>query len=130
MAIAAARLGLHCIAIGHVGNEIYGGFLLDILHDEGIGMVGMSKDNDFIDRSAASYETLLCWVLVDPLQRHGFCRYIFNPCLLFIYLFFMEVSRKLSFSKQLFCIICLFKYFIIYIFVKNVDINIFVYQSS
>lgn len=75
MAIAAARLGLDCVTIGHVGNEIYGRFLLDVLQDEGIGMVGMSEDTDAVDTSSASYETLLCWVLVDPSQRHGFCRY-------------------------------------------------------
>jgi cytochrome c oxidase subunit IV len=23
-----------------------------------------------------AYETLLCWVLVDPFQRHGFCRLV------------------------------------------------------
>lgn len=74
MAIATARLGLRCITIGHVGNEIYGHFLLDVLHDEGICTVGMSEDID-VNGSGASYETLLCWVLVDPLQRHGFCRY-------------------------------------------------------
>lgn len=75
MAIAAARLGLNCIAIGHVGDEIYGRFLLDVLHDEGIGVVGMSDQNNAVNSSSAEYETLLCWVLVDPLQRHGFCRY-------------------------------------------------------
>lgn len=74
MAIAAARLGLGCISIGHVGNEIYGKFLLDVLHDEGIGMVEMSNDADVVNSSSASHETLLCWVLVDPLQRHAFCR--------------------------------------------------------
>jgi len=81
MAIAAARLGLNCISIGHVGNEIYGKFLSDVLHDEGIGLVGILTNDDsnkIIDSSssdsASSYDTLLCWVLVDPLQRHGFCR--------------------------------------------------------
>lgn len=74
MAIAAARLGLNCVTIGHVGNEIYGRFLLDVLHDEGVAMVGMSEDTGIVDIPSASYETLLCWVLVDPLQRHGFCR--------------------------------------------------------
>ncbi|KAJ4839910.1 hypothetical protein Tsubulata_026602 [Turnera subulata] len=74
MVIAAARLGLRCAAIGHVGNEVYGNFLLDVLRDEGIDMVGMSEDeDDVVDRSGASYQTLLCWVLVDPFQRHGFC---------------------------------------------------------
>ena len=74
MAIAAARLGLDCLTIGHVGNEIYGKFLLDVLHDERIGVVGMSEETDVINSPSASYETLLCWVLVDPLQKHGFCR--------------------------------------------------------
>ena len=76
MAIAAARLGLRCIVIGHVGDEIYGQFLLDVLHDEGINVIKMRDEEDIIDSSSISaYETLLCWVLVDPLQRHGFCRY-------------------------------------------------------
>lgn len=74
MAIAAARLGLDCISVGHVGNEIYGKFLSDVLHDEGIGLVEMSTSDDNVDSYSAFYETLLCWVLVDPLQRHGFCR--------------------------------------------------------
>lgn len=78
MTIAAARLGLHCTAIGHVGDEMYGRFLLDVLRDEGIGMVGMNEDNEAEASSASSYETLLCWVLVDQLQRHGFCRYKFS----------------------------------------------------
>lgn len=73
MAIAAARLGLKCVAIGHVGNEIYGKFLEDVLQAEGIGMVGMSEETD-LNAPSSSYETLLCWVLVDPLQKHGFCR--------------------------------------------------------
>lgn len=74
MAIAAARLGLNCITIGHVGNEIYGQFLLNVLLDEGIGVVGMREDTELDNSYSASYETLLCWVLVDPLHRHGFCR--------------------------------------------------------
>lgn len=74
MAIAAARLGLDCVSIGHVGNEIYGKFLSDVLRDEGIGMVEMSTRDEVVNSSGVSLETLLCWVLVDPLQRHGFCR--------------------------------------------------------
>ncbi|XP_073315848.1 uncharacterized protein [Primulina huaijiensis] len=73
VAIAAARLGLQVVSIGHVGDEIYGRFLLDVLHDEGITMVDMNEQNDVIETPHASYETLLCWVLVDPWQRHGFC---------------------------------------------------------
>lgn len=74
MAIAAARLGLNVVTVGHVGDEIYGRFLFDVLHDEGIGMVEMDEENEVVDMR--DYETLLCWVLVDPLQRHGFCRYL------------------------------------------------------
>ncbi|XP_073153690.1 uncharacterized protein [Henckelia pumila] len=73
VAVAAARLGLQVVSIGHVGDEIYGRFLLDVLHDEGITMVGMNEQNDVIDSLHAAYETLQCWVLVDPWQRHGFC---------------------------------------------------------
>lgn len=73
MAIAAARLGLNVVTVGHVGDEIYGRFLFDVLHDEGIGMVEMNEQKSVA--SLKDYETLLCWVLVDPLQRHGFCRY-------------------------------------------------------
>ena len=40
MAIAAKRLGLCCVTIGHVGNEIYGDFLLDVLHDEELIWLG------------------------------------------------------------------------------------------
>lgn len=90
MAIAAKRLGLCSITIGHVGNEIYGDFLLDVLHDEGIDTVGMNEDTDV--SSSASYQTLLCWVLVDPLQRHSFCRY---NCLVTSSLFWASFIKQL-----------------------------------
>ena len=73
MAIAAARLGLHVFTLGHVGNEVYGHFLLDVLQNESISMVGMNDNSEAANHSAL-YETLLCWVLVDPFQKHGFCR--------------------------------------------------------
>ncbi|XP_021764283.1 fructokinase-1-like [Chenopodium quinoa] len=72
-AIAAARLGLRCRAIGHVGNEIYGSFLQNVLDDEGIGFVEMVDDLEAVKSATEAYQTLLCWVLVDPLHRHGFC---------------------------------------------------------
>lgn len=75
MAIAAARLGLCVHTIGHVGGEIYGRFLSDVLHNEGIGMVEMNEQNDVIDTLSTTHETLLCWVLVDPVHRHDFCGY-------------------------------------------------------
>ncbi|KNA21317.1 hypothetical protein SOVF_044020 [Spinacia oleracea] len=72
-AIAAARLGLRCLAIGHVGNEIYGSFLQDVLQDEGVSFVEMVDDLQAVRSETEAYQTLLCWVLVDPLHRHGFC---------------------------------------------------------
>lgn len=106
MAIAAARLGLDCVTIGHVGNEIYGRFLLDVLQDEGIGMVGMSEDTDGVDTSSASYETLLCWVLVDPSQRHGFCSradFSKEPAFSWMNKLSAEVKTAIKHSKVLFC---------------------------
>lgn len=72
-AIAAARLGLRCLAIGHVGNEVYGSFLQNVLHDEGVSFVEMVDDLEAVRIAAEAYQTLLCWVLVDPLHKHGFC---------------------------------------------------------
>jgi hypothetical protein len=44
-----------------------------VLQAEGISVVGMLENTDAsVCRQA--YETLLCWVLIDPFQRHGFCR--------------------------------------------------------
>ncbi|XP_015575894.1 fructokinase-1 isoform X2 [Ricinus communis] len=106
MAIAAARLGLRCATIGHVGNEIYGKFLLDVLRDEGITMVGMSDNTDAIDSSSASYETLLCWVLVDPLQRHGFCSradFTKEPAFSWMSKLSAKVKMAIKQSKVLFC---------------------------
>ncbi|XP_057964670.1 fructokinase-1 isoform X2 [Malania oleifera] len=105
MAIAAARLGLHCVTIGHVGNEIYGYFLQDVLHDEGIIMVGMSEDS-VPNSSSASYETLLCWVLVDPLQRHGFCSradFSKEPAFSWLSKLSGKVKMAIKQSKILFC---------------------------
>lgn len=104
-AIAVARLGLNCTAIGHVGNEIYGKFLMDVLHDEGIRMVGMIEDAN-VDNSSSSYETLLCWVLVDPLQRHGFCSladFRNEPALSWMNKLAAEVKLAITQSKILFC---------------------------
>ncbi|XP_047084655.1 probable fructokinase-5 [Lolium rigidum] len=72
LAFAAARLGLRCSTLGHVGEEVYGKFLLDVLQAEGINVVGMLENTD-ATACRHAYETLLCWVLVDPFQRHGFC---------------------------------------------------------
>ncbi|KAA3471215.1 5-dehydro-2-deoxygluconokinase [Gossypium australe] len=106
MAIAAARLGLKCVAIGHVGNEIYGKFLEDVLQAEGIGMVGMSEETDVLNAPSSSYETLLCWVLVDPLQKHGFCSradFSKEPAFSWMNTLSEEVKRAFKRSRILFC---------------------------
>lgn len=106
MAIAAARLGLHCTTIGHVGDEIYGHFLLDVLRKEGISMVGMSEQGQIASSSSTEYETLQCWVLVDPLQRHGFCSradFSKEPAFSWMVKLSTEVKMALKQSKILFC---------------------------
>ncbi|KAM7253796.1 hypothetical protein ACFE04_031478 [Oxalis oulophora] len=106
MAIAAARLGLICTTIGHVGTEIYGQFLKDVLRDEGIHMVGMSDQTDLVTASGSSYETLLCWVLVDPLQRHGFCSradFSNEPAFSWMRRLSEEAKMGIKKSKILFC---------------------------
>ncbi|KAG7531611.1 Ribokinase-like [Arabidopsis suecica] len=105
MAIAAARLGLHCVAIGHVGDEIYGEFLLDVLHEEGIGTVALDEGTNAKDTSSFC-ETLICWVLVDPLQRHGFCSradFKEEPAFSWITDLSDEVKMAIRQSKVLFC---------------------------
>ena len=99
MAIAAGRVGLDCITIGHVGNDIYGRFLLDVLNHEGISMVGMmtptqQHSDHHLLHVASSYQTLLCWVLVDPLQRHGFCRYTPHPLPTIIFLIYLVPQKS------------------------------------
>ncbi|KAF6173481.1 hypothetical protein GIB67_027176 [Kingdonia uniflora] len=105
MTIAAARLGLRCLTLGHVGNEIYGHFLLDVLLDEGIGMVEMSDDTKAFDGNSP-YETLLCWVLVDPSQKHGFCSradFSKDPAFSWMSKLSGEVKKAIRQSKILFC---------------------------
>ncbi|KAL6006845.1 hypothetical protein ACLOJK_032341 [Asimina triloba] len=104
LAIAAARLGLHCFSLGHVGDEIYGHFLLDVLKEEGIAMVGMDEDTEAA--TGSSYETLLCWVLVDPLQRHGFCSradFRKEPAFSWMNKLTGKVKMAIKQSKILFC---------------------------
>ncbi|KAK4273068.1 hypothetical protein QN277_021537 [Acacia crassicarpa] len=106
VAIAASRLGLDCFAIGHLGNEVYGKFLLGVLNDEGIRMVQMSDNADAANNSIASNETLLCWVLVDPLQRHGFCSradFSKEPAFHWMKQLSTEVKVAIKKSKVLFC---------------------------
>ncbi|KAK4732040.1 hypothetical protein R3W88_025028 [Solanum pinnatisectum] len=106
VAIAAARLGLHCISVGHVGDEIYGRFLIDVLSDEGISIVGMNERSEALNLSSSDNETLLCWVLVDPSQRHGFCSradFSADPAFSWMSRLSTEVKMAIRKSKILFC---------------------------
>ncbi|EPS65496.1 hypothetical protein M569_09279 [Genlisea aurea] len=101
MAIAAARLGMRVVAVGHVGDEIYGHFLLDVLRDEGIVMIEINEENDRADTSAMDYETLICWVLVDPLHRHAFCsRADFSEKPAFAWLWSLSAEAKTTIRRS------------------------------
>ncbi|KAH8947085.1 hypothetical protein BDL97_11G022100 [Sphagnum fallax] len=80
LTIAGARLGLHCVTLGHVGNEKFGHFLHRVLENEGIEHVDIQEeDNSPIGDDDYDGSTLLCWVLVDPSHQHAFCsRFDFN----------------------------------------------------
>ncbi|CAI8606301.1 unnamed protein product [Vicia faba] len=106
MAIAAARLRLDCVSIGHVGDEIYGNFLSDVHRDEGISMVKISTGDDTVTSSGDSYETLVCWVLVDPLQKHDFCSradFCKEPAFNWLSQISKEAKLAIKNSKVLFC---------------------------
>ncbi|URD72700.1 pfkB family carbohydrate kinase [Musa troglodytarum] len=105
LAIAASRLGLSCVTLGHVGDEIYGNFLLDVLSNENIRYVGMSQNMDDT-ASIAAYETLLCWVLVDPFQKHGFwsrADFSEEPAFSWMSELTEEVKKAIQQTKILFC---------------------------
>ncbi|KAL5210156.1 hypothetical protein ABZP36_005779 [Zizania latifolia] len=105
LAFAAARLGLGCSTLGHVGEEIYGKFLLDVLEAEGISVVGM-LDNSGANACRYAYATLLCWVLVDPFQRPGFCScadFSEEPAFSWIRKLPAETKTAIHRSKILFC---------------------------
>ncbi|KAG0494881.1 hypothetical protein HPP92_005875 [Vanilla planifolia] len=105
LVIAAARLGLQVITLGHLGDEIYGHFLLDVLQEEGIDMVGLAEESE-ISHGSVLYETLLCWVLVDPLQRHGFCSradFSNEPAFSWIHKLSERIQKAIQQSNILFC---------------------------
>jgi len=87
--IAASRLGLRVASIGHIGNDIYGKFLSNVLKHEGIKLIEPVAANvDFSSLKTCTTNgltkehetTLLCFVLVAPNSEHSFCsRYDFGP---------------------------------------------------
>ncbi|KAI5066771.1 hypothetical protein GOP47_0017299 [Adiantum capillus-veneris] len=87
-AIAAARLGLHCAALGHVGYEKFGSFLHEVLEKEGVQVIRLEEED-------IQEETLVCWVLVDSNHRHGFCsRFDFNKDPAFTWIKELPVCAK------------------------------------
>ncbi|KQK23488.1 uncharacterized protein LOC100834138 [Brachypodium distachyon] len=105
LAFAAARLGLRCSTLGHVGEEVYGKFLLDVLEAEGISVFGMLENTD-TSACRHAYGTLLCWVLVDPFQKHGFCSradFSKEPAFSWIHKLPAETKTAIRHSKILFC---------------------------
>ncbi|KAL6968225.1 hypothetical protein U1Q18_034027 [Sarracenia purpurea var. burkii] len=103
--IAARRLGLSCVTIGHVGSEIYGGFLLDVLRHEGIGFVEIGEESE-VQINGSLFETVLCWVLIDPLQRHDFCcrtDFVKEPILSWMSKLANEATMAIKKSKILLC---------------------------
>jgi len=64
-AIAAARLGVDCTCLGHLGRDSYGDFMRETMAAEGVHVQELS--------TRPTAETLVCWVLVDPQHQHSFC---------------------------------------------------------
>lgn len=93
--IAASRLGMRVAAIGHIGNDIYGDFLEDVLEKEGVlhlepvdcrkeEIDAIQVNSDYNLDGSLSFEdrwaTLLCFVLVTPDAQHAFVSlYDFGP---------------------------------------------------
>ncbi|KAG2425649.1 hypothetical protein HXX76_013494 [Chlamydomonas incerta] len=105
--VAAARLGLATASVGHIGTDVYGNFMDEVLREEGVQATtriaptststpsstsskakangnGNATSNGKGDAPAIGGggldSTLICFVLVDPDSRHAFCsRYDFGP---------------------------------------------------
>lgn len=105
LAFAATRLGLCVTTLGFVGDEIYGHFLLVVLQEEGVDVVGLCEDSE-TSKDGNMYETLLCWVLVDPFQRHGFCScadFSNEPAFSWFHKLSGRAEMTIQQSKILFC---------------------------
>jgi sugar/nucleoside kinase (ribokinase family) len=75
-AIAASRLGLDCVCLGHTGDDTFGSFMADILRQEGVAvqqLLPAAPPGPTSATSAGRPPTLLCFVLVDPSNGHAFC---------------------------------------------------------
>lgn len=71
--IAAARLGLRAECAGHVGEDVYGEFLRDVLALEGVPLRGLVTTRAAAEAGRDVLRTLLCFVLSDGVGGHAFC---------------------------------------------------------
>ncbi|EFN52458.1 hypothetical protein CHLNCDRAFT_138775 [Chlorella variabilis] len=69
--IAAARLGLRTACVGHLGQDIFGRYMQDVLQAERVRTVEPVAAQQL---SPEQDHTLLCFVLVAPGGKHAFCR--------------------------------------------------------
>ena len=72
-AIAASRLGLDCVCLGHTGDDPFGAFMVDILRQEGVTVQQLLPAEAGDSDAGGRPPTLLCFVLVDPSNGHAFC---------------------------------------------------------
>ncbi|KAG2496877.1 hypothetical protein HYH03_005276 [Edaphochlamys debaryana] len=83
--VAAARLGLRTASVGHIGNDVYGRFMDEVLREEGVHATTRIAPGPAAAGSGGSIgggldSTLICFVLVGPASQHAFCsRYDFGP---------------------------------------------------
>ncbi|GMH32804.1 hypothetical protein BSKO_00638 [Bryopsis sp. KO-2023] len=75
--LAGSRLGLRTASVGHVGDDVFGQFLLDVLKEEDVDFRRLALDDYGFNgddyRHLLLGSTLICFVLVDPEHRHAFC---------------------------------------------------------
>lgn len=77
--IAASRLGLRCLALGHVGEDVFGDFFGRILGEEGVGVHDLGVEGESLGGDDYGGETLVVWVMIDGGGKHAFCsRFDFN----------------------------------------------------
>eukprot|EP01025_Chloroclados_australasicus_P061307 TRINITY_DN8040_c0_g1_i8.p1 TRINITY_DN8040_c0_g1~~TRINITY_DN8040_c0_g1_i8.p1 ORF type:complete len:207 (+),score=5.36 TRINITY_DN8040_c0_g1_i8:41-622(+) len=75
--IAALRIGLKVASVGHLGCDVYGEFLKEVLNSEGIEIqipIVNQRQNGVTDLNEVD-QTLLCFVMVNPQRQflHTFC---------------------------------------------------------
>ncbi|GLC55977.1 hypothetical protein PLESTB_001051100 [Pleodorina starrii] len=91
--VAAARLGLQVASVGHIGTDVYGEFMDEVLREEGVQATTRIEPSPEAQPQSQSEpqsqsqstpvvvdSTLICFVLVDAASHHAFCsRYDFGP---------------------------------------------------